>query len=167
MQLQAKPWYRQLWFWLLISPMLTLIVSVPIMLTTAFKGADDRVIDDYYKEGRMINNHFESLTLAVDLNIGGNLHVDWQTGEVWFVANQPLADDALALNFSHPAKVEFDFAVELRSVDNTRYRGDLPSMQKGRWYMSLQGAYLGAPWRIASEWDLSQMVSIALVAKPH
>ncbi len=135
----AKPWYRELWFWLLVSPMLTLIVTVPIMITTAFKGADDRVLDNYYKEGRMINNRFEEQALAVNLKMGGVIVFDWQTGELWFNANQDIAKTHLLVAFSHPANAALDFSLPLKQVDARRFRADLTSMQKGRWYFALQG----------------------------
>ena len=136
----AKPWFRELWFWLLISPMLTLIVTVPIMITTAFKGADDRVLDNYYKEGRMINHRFEEQALAVSLNIAGVMEFDWQTGELWFEANQTLSNMNLVVEFSHPAYANLDFVLPLKSVDSRRFRADLVPMEKSRWYFTLQGA---------------------------
>lgn len=138
-QTVAKPWYKETWFWLLISPMLTLIVTIPIMITTAFKGADDRVLDNYYKEGRMINHRFEELALAVELNIGGLLKLDWQTGELWFESNQALEGASIQVDFSHPARADLDFSLPLKAVDATRFRADLSVMQKGRWYFVLQG----------------------------
>ncbi|WP_054113839.1 FixH family protein [Marinagarivorans algicola] len=135
----AKPWYREVWFWLLVSPMLTLIVTVPIMITTAFNGADDRVLDNYYKEGRMINHRFEEQALAVKLKIGGVITFDWQTGELWFNANQAISKTQLVVAFSHPADAALDFSLPLKQVDTQRFRADLTSMQKGRWYFALQG----------------------------
>lgn len=162
---EAKPWFRELWFWLLISPMLTLIVTVPIMITTAFKGADDRVLDNYYKEGRMINHRFEEQALAVKLNIAGVIAFDWQTGELWFEANQSLSGMKLVVEFSHPAQANLDFVLPLIQVDSRRFRADLVPMEKSRWYFTLQGLMPGQEdtqehksqqvWRVPGEVNLA------------
>ena len=163
----AKPWYKELWFWLLISPMLTLIVTIPMMITTAFKGADDRVIDDYYKEGRMINNRFDAQRIAFALNLKGELVFDWLSGELWFTANQALPDEILTLLFSHPAKKKFDFSLVLRRVDDFRYRVDLPSMQRSHWYLSLEGLHDDAVWRITADAELDATDTVLMVAVEH
>ena len=166
-EVAAKPWYKETWFWLLISPMLTLIVSVPIMLTTAFKGADDRVLDDYYKEGRMINNRFEAKALALEHDITASIEFDWVTGEAWLNANQPLPSDSLRLFFSHPAKADLDFSLTLKQVSAQRYRADIPSMARGRWYLELEGDIEGETWRISDEVNLAETHTVALRAAAH
>lgn len=146
----AKPWYKELWFWLLISPMLTLLVSVPIMLTTAFKGADDRVLDNYYKEGRMINHRFEEQKLAVLLNLHGEVAVDQKTRELWVSFKSPINVPQITLAFSHPAKKELDWTVDLTLTGPERYRAALPQVS-GRWYLLLTGQHQEQTWRIPSE----------------
>ncbi len=163
----AKPWYRELWFWLLISPMLTLIVTIPLMISTAFKGADDRVIDDYYKEGRMINHRFEAQRMAVALNIRADIVFDWESGELWLTVNQSLPDETLTLLFSHPAKAKFDFSLLLRRVDELRYRVDLPSMQRSHWYLSLEGLSNAKVWRISADTDLGTTDTVSMLAVEH
>lgn len=158
---QAKPWFKELWFWLLISPMLTLIVSVPIMVTTAFKGADDRVLDDYYKEGRMINHRFEEQTLAFELGISGVIEFDWVVGELSFTANQELDSASIDVQLSHPADAAQDLTMTLRKTSATRYRADIDSLSRGRWYLSVQGIVQQGEqeraWRIVDEINLADV----------
>jgi hypothetical protein len=159
LDIHPKPWYRELWFWLLVAPLLTLLVSVPIMLITAFKGADNRVVDNYYHEGRMINHRFEEQALAVELGISGQLGFDWASGEVWFISNKLLDVPALNLLFSHPSRANQDFQVVLYNVGERRYRADLSSMSKGRWYIALQGIDPSQtplkPWRLLAEINIA------------
>ena len=159
----AKPWYKELWFWLLISPMLTLIVSVPVMITTAFKGADDRVLDKYYKEGRMINHRFEEHALAVELGVGGTVQVDWAVGELWFLSTEVLPSNSLDIQFSHPANADKDFTLTLKQVSPKRYRADLVQLERGRWYISLLGVVsdngVEKKWRIPSDINLTDVDS--------
>lgn len=146
----AKPWFKELWFWLLISPMLTLLVSVPIMLTTAFKGADDRVLDNYYKEGRMINHRFEEQKLAALLNLQGAISVNPSTQELSVLFKTPMNAPTITLEFSHPAAKERDFIVELSLTSPEHYWGMLPKVS-GRWYVLLTGKHQDRLWRIPAE----------------
>lgn len=146
----AKPWYKELWFWLLVSPMLTLLVSVPIMLTTAFKGADDRVLDNYYKEGRMINHRFEEQKLASLLNLHGDIVVDLDTGLLQIIFKSPINVPEISVEFSHPAKKELDWTQTIKLTGPDRYSGSVDEVA-GRWYVVLTGEHQGQVWRIPTE----------------
>ena len=50
-----KPWYRQLWPWLVISGPGAVLVAGAITMWLAFSGADGLVAEDYYKQGLAIN----------------------------------------------------------------------------------------------------------------
>lgn len=146
----VKPWYKELWFWLLVSPMLTLLVSVPIMLTTAFKGADDRVLDNYYKEGRMINHRFEEQKLASLLNLHGDIVVDQEAGLLQVNFKSPINVPEITLEFSHPAKKELDWTQTLKLTGPERYSAPINDAA-GRWYVLLTGKHQDKTWRIPSE----------------
>ena len=51
----VKPFYRKFWFWFVFTPLIVVVCVSLTMVTVAFRHADDVVIDNYYKEGRMIN----------------------------------------------------------------------------------------------------------------
>ena len=55
MQLDTKPWYKQLWPWILIAiPVVTAIKAVHTIVVMQ-QHSPDLVVDDYYKAGRAIN----------------------------------------------------------------------------------------------------------------
>ncbi|WP_280522441.1 FixH family protein [Cellvibrio mixtus] len=87
----AKPWYREFWFWFVFSPLIYIIIMCSITVTIALKGADDVIVDNYYKEGRMINQALEQDQRARDLGLSGDLRFDRTTGEVALsIANAPV-----------------------------------------------------------------------------
>ncbi|MFT4810576.1 MAG: hypothetical protein ACI9LX_003944, partial [Paraglaciecola sp.] len=59
-----KVWYKQFWPWFLIIVPLTSMVLSFTMMNLAFTGKDSMVIDDYYKEGRVINLKIKKLQQA-------------------------------------------------------------------------------------------------------
>ncbi len=165
--------YREPWFWLLLSPMLTLIVSVPIMLTTAFRDADDRVLDDYYKEGRMINSRFETEILASQLGIAGEVMIDRALQEVWFITTPTLDIPTIELQLSHPAKAAWDHTLTLKQTTPGRFRAELPTLHGDRWYLMLLGqaptqalpdGETGRRWRLHAEVRLDKPVTEITVA---
>ena len=51
-----KPWFKQFWPWFLIILPGTVVIASLATVIIAFKGADDVVSKDYYKEGLAINH---------------------------------------------------------------------------------------------------------------
>ncbi len=46
-----EPWYRQFWPWVIFGLPASVVVAGLITVYIAYEGADDMVIDQYYKEG--------------------------------------------------------------------------------------------------------------------
>jgi hypothetical protein len=51
----AKPWYAQRWPWLLMLGPVLVILAGSYTCWLAFSRQDALVVDDYYKQGRAIN----------------------------------------------------------------------------------------------------------------
>ncbi|AQT60137.1 FixH family protein [Cellvibrio sp. PSBB023] len=138
----AKPWYREFWFWFVFSPLIYIIIMCSITVTIALKGADDVIVDNYYKEGRMINQALEQDQRARDLGLSGDLRFDRTTGEVALsIANAPsdagLMPDSLLLMMGHPVKEEKDQLIHLKAIGPGEYRGELLTKPEYSWYLTL------------------------------
>lgn len=75
----VRPWYRYRWPWILISmPAVSVGLGV-ILITTALNNPAILVVDDYYAEGRGINQSMalddaaERMQLTVNLAVDNNL----------------------------------------------------------------------------------------------
>lgn len=137
-----KPWYREFWFWFVFSPLIYIIIMCSITVTIALKGADDVIIDNYYKEGRMINQVLEQDQRARDLGLKGALRFDRTSGEVALsIANVPsdnrLMPDTILLMMGHPVKEEKDQLIQLKAISSGEYRGELLAEPEYFWYLSL------------------------------
>jgi len=159
----VKPWYRQFWFWFVFSPLIYIMIMCSITVTIALKGADDVIIDNYYKEGRMINQALEQDKYAKALGLNGELNFDRTTGEVSLVIANPPADAALMpeqllLLMGHPVKAAKDQLITLTAIAPGTYRGELVSEPDYSWYLTLYpindiSQRNQAPWTLSGDID--------------
>lgn len=154
----SKPAWRHPWFWLVMAPLMTSIVVGLGLLTVAISGSDDRVYDDYYEQGRLINNRFEKESQARKLGIAGEITFDIAAGHLTVRFDRPVDVAAMQLLISHPAVAAQDRTLLLQKVDDRHFRLDLPmAAYTDRHYLILTGldrAQRGL-WRISGEIDFS------------
>lgn len=135
-----KPWYRQFWAWFILSPLITVVIVSSITVTLAVKNADDRVVDNYYKEGRAINMRLDQDLLAVSLDINAQLRFDTISDDLVLILNAQ-ADalpEYLLLELSHPAYEERDHKLILTRTAANQYNTELSDeVLNSRWYLRL------------------------------
>ena len=131
----------------------------------AYKGADDRVVDDYYSLGKTINNRFEADKRAVALGLSAEVVFDLQTGEIWLSLEGLPSAPPLDLVLSHPFKASLDQTLRLKPVSQGRYRADFAQLAIGRWYLSLTPAQVdeASTWRLLGEIDLNNTHKVQLL----
>lgn len=141
-----KPWYRQFWPWFIMALPASAVVAGLATVAIAVKYQDSVVRDDWYKEGKAINQDFARDDRARTLGLSADVRIDDLTGELRLqlrqsgAASQP---ERLTLYFQHPTQASADQSLILarRGAD---YVGQLPHALKGRFHVEL-----GAPeWRL-------------------
>ncbi len=68
-----KPWYRQLWPWLLMSMPAAAIVGGAVTFWLAATSNNALVVDDYYREGKAINLALARDRSAAQMGLAGEL----------------------------------------------------------------------------------------------
>lgn len=135
-----KPWYRQFWAWFILAPLITVVIVSSITVTLAVKNADDRVVDNYYKEGRAINMRLDQDLLAISLDINAQLRFDTISDDLVLILNSQ-ADtlpEYLLLELSHPAYSERDHKLLLTRTAANQYNTELSDeVLNSRWYLRL------------------------------
>lgn len=159
-----QPAYREPWFWMVFGPLIVVVLFSCVFAYVAFSGADDRVIDDYYKEGRMINNRFAAETRARELGLGGVAEFDFSAGEVLVNLQGQQLPGELKLQISHPAEALQDTETTLTRTGENSYRGGLPSDFDGNWYLIFSAGAGESSWRITAEADFSQSSTVPFAA---
>ena len=70
-----KPWYRELWPWLIISGPAAVLVAGAVTTWIAFASADGLVAEDYYKQGLGINRRLAREDAARKLGISAAIRI--------------------------------------------------------------------------------------------
>lgn len=133
------PWYKQVWPWVLIGMPAASVVIGFTLLYFATLDPDGLVVDDYYREGRAINQNMARQREAERLGLEGEFDLDLENG----TARLRLSDAAEDVS-----------RVQLRLLHPTRAQHDL----EGILYRDLSGALFGtigtprqAYWRVVIE----------------
>mgnify|MGYP000648655703 CR=1 FL=1 len=139
-----EPWYRQFWPWFLITLPAIVVVAGIVTVLIAIDGADNLVVDDYYKQGMGINRLLAQDDLASDLNIQAELTVDKTIGEIKLLLRGDFTSPPQQLNllWAHPADEDLDFDLVLQKTrlgdgGSIIYSGELSTKIAGRWYIQL------------------------------
>ena len=166
--IQNKSWHQEIWFWVVVAPLIVAIIGSFIGLYIAIDGADDRVKDDYYTEGKMINHRFAADKVAQVLGVKAQLQFDMRSGEVLIdLAGLAYFPPKLDLVLSHPLRAQQDQTLVLKLVDASRYRADFSQLLVTRWYLQLSPSEAAEQdkWRLMGEIDLRQSATVALASQ--
>lgn len=141
----TAPWHRQFWPWFLIALPACVVVASVLTFFIANRGADDLVVDEYYKDGLAINRRLEKEQRAQALGLAANLHF---TGDaVRLTLAGPATDAELRLSLAHPLEADRDFTTTLTRTAQGSYRGTLTEPIAPHWYWTLEPQHEG-DWRL-------------------
>ncbi len=132
----TQPWYRQFWPWFLIALPAIVVVAGVNMVFIAHEGADDLVVDEYYKDGLAINRKLEKRERAEQLGISARLTIDGE--DIRVLTQGPVTAGQLQLSLSHPLESDRDFEVIVIQSLPGEYLGSLTSTVAPRWHWALQ-----------------------------
>lgn len=141
-----KPWYRQFWPWFIMALPASAVVAGLTTVAIAVKHQDSVVRDDWYKEGKAINQDFARDDHARALGLSADVRIDDLTGELHLRLREDVAmaqPERLVLYFQHPTQASADQNLVL-ARRGAEYVGQLPHALNGRFHVEL-----GAPdWRL-------------------
>ena len=138
------PWYRQFWPWFLIALPATAVIAGLTTLWIAMDDPDGLVVGDYYKEGLAINERLARDEAARALGLKVHLSIDG--GAVDARLQNELNLPALHLRLMHPTRGRNDIDVFLAAQPDGGFRGELPALSEGHWYLHLEPP--DASWRL-------------------
>lgn len=141
-----------------MAPLIAAVILGMALLSIAIISSDDRVHDDYYEQGRLINHRFEAEKHAVRIGVAGRIEFDLGAMTVQVHFERPVQGEVLQLILSHPAEATGDRGIKLKPVEPSVYRAALPAGNyNGRRYLILSrlGEADKAIWRVSTEIDFS------------
>jgi len=135
------PWYRQLWPWLLMLMPGLALVGGAVTFWLALSTNNALVVDDYYREGRAINQQLARDRAAGQLGLAGELRRDGEGGAhlTLSVASHAALPPFVTLRLVHATRAELDRVVSLAAAGAGVYVATgarLPD--SGRWNVMVE-----------------------------
>jgi hypothetical protein len=163
----ATPWYREPWPWLLMIAPAAAVVAGIFTWWLAAHTNNSLVIDDYYREGRAINQQLARDGEASRLGLSATLANEPASrpasssvpggasgGIVLELASQAALPDwpeSLTLKLVHATESALDAELRLAHQGNGRYRGAGILPANGHWIVQLEDP--DRRWRLIGRTD--------------
>ena len=158
----TKPWYKQLWPWVLLGLPASSIVYSAVFITMAVTSENSMVTDEYYKEGLAINQTLERDNEASRRGLSAEYQLeDSNLLKVRLKGGSAVEANTLILRMIHPTLDDRDALVRLSRTDGNQFQARLPSAPEGRWYLDLRDA--SDEWRLygAARFPSDHVIEIA------
>ena len=132
------PWYRQRWPWLLmVMPGISLVLG-GVLLYLAITTNDGLVVDDYYRQGRAIDQTIARSVVAAEQGLAAEVGVRAEEIRIALDAKQGVElPPELIVTIIHPTRAGFDQVLRLPRVDG-QYAGPIAPMSLGRWHVQIE-----------------------------
>ena len=165
-----RPWYREPLVWLVLGIPAAAVLAGAAMLVLANATWDGLVDDDYYQRGLQINRSLARDSEAARLGLEavvvfpepGVVEVRLSVADGVAAA---ASGNRLTLRFARAARAGADVRVLLTRDAGWIWRGVLPAMAPGKWYLELGNEQwrLAGPVRMPS---VSGNVALRVTAPP-
>jgi len=142
----TRPWYRQLWPWLLISGPAAVLLAGAATMWIAFASADGLVAEDYYKQGLAINKRLAREDLARRMDISAAVTLKGEHLRIDLQGEKP---EALFVHLAHATRAGHDVRLRLTPAPDGSYEADTGALPAGRWRVVIEDPR--GRWRIAQE----------------
>ncbi|WP_426209043.1 FixH family protein [Massilia sp. TWP1-3-3] len=160
----APPWYAQRWPWLLMLGPAVVLVAGGYTGYLAYTRQDAMVVDDYYKQGKAINQDLrrdrvasaQRLSVALHYNAGAHA----MQGELTSFG-QPVTTP-FRIGLAHSTLPEKDILLAVYPDAQGRFSAPLPALEQARWQVNVEGGK--RDWRLAAEWQFPAQQSMTIDA---
>lgn len=161
---QEKPWYAHVWPWLLMLGPVLVIIAGGYTCWLAFSRQDAMVVDDYYKQGRAINQDLRRDRVATSLGLAFRARYDPVTGTLkgrLLSFGAPIAGN-VTLYLAHATQPEKDLRLQVRPDQSGEFSVALPMLDRARWQLTVEGER--RDWRLLGVWHWPQQQSVDIKA---
>lgn len=159
---QAAPWYTHRWPWFLMLGPASVVVAGSFVTWLALGHPDAMVVDDYYKQGKAINQDLRrdrvasAMRIALDMRYeGGRL-----TGRIESLG-RPLAVP-FTIRLAHPTLPERDLSLLVKPDAGGAFSVPLPVLEQTHWQVVVEGN--ARDWRLAKGWSWPRQQELAIEA---
>jgi hypothetical protein len=144
---------------------LAVVIAGTITMWISFAGADALVVDDYYKQGKAINQDLRRERVAASLNLALALRYDAAAGKLQgqLTGEQPARE--LTLMLVHPTMPSKDMKRTLVTNPDGSFSLPLPLLERAHWQVELEDA--ARQWRLHGDWHWPQQKMTDIQAVPR
>jgi hypothetical protein len=159
---QTSPWYTHRWPWFLMIGPAAVLVAGSVATWLALGHPDAMVVDDYYKQGKAINQDLRrdraasAMGLALQLRYEGG-RLNGRIGSF----GRPLAAP-FTIKLAHPTLPQRDLSLLVRPDADGAFSVSLPVLEQTHWQLVVEGS--ARDWRLARSWDWPRQVALAIEA---
>lgn len=160
----AAPWYAHRWPWLLMLGPIIVVIAGIHTTWIAFTRQDALVVDDYYKEGKAINQDLSRDRVAASMKLRASIRYDASSGRLLGNVRslgQPVAG-SLTIKLVHSTQPQKDVVLQVQPDAEGSFAVVLPMLDRARWQVSMEGA--DRSWRLHDVWDWPVQRSVSLTA---
>ena len=162
---RPEPWYRHRWPWLLMAGPVTVLIAGAITMWISFSGADALVVDDYYKQGKAINQDLRRDRVAASMGLSLTLRFDAATGTLLGRARGMNNPSALSLSLIHPTMPAKDLRLVAVPDGQGHFSIALPLLERALWQVQLEDS--ARTWRLHGNWAWPQQKNTDIQAVPN
>jgi hypothetical protein len=159
---QAAPWYTHRWPWLLMLGPATVVAGGSVATWLALGHPDAMVVDDYYKQGKAINQDLRRDRAASAMRLA--VHWRYEGGRLQgriASAGKPLAAP-FTIRLAHPTLPQRDLVLLVRPDADGAFSVPLPVLEHTHWQVVVEGGR--RDWRLARSWNWPRQAELALAA---
>jgi hypothetical protein len=153
-----KPWYRHRWPWFLMAGPATVLVAGSITMWISFSGADALVVDDYYKQGKAINQDLRRDHAAAAIGLNASLRYDAANGILTGQLRGAEEVTPITVLLVHPTVPEKDIRRTVQPNSAGEFSLPVPLLERAHWQVQLEDA--GRSWRLNGSWSWPAQQSI-------
>jgi len=158
----ASPWYAHRWPWLLMLGPMLVILAGSYTIWLAFSRQDALVVDDYYKQGKAINQDLRRDRAAAKLGMTAKIRFVPASGRlIGVVANMHGAQQgSVRLQLVHSTQPEKDLHLQADLNRKGEFSVTLPILEKARWQVLIENDR--REWRLNGIWLWPQNQTVLL-----
>jgi hypothetical protein len=160
----AGPWYTHRWPWLLMLGPVFVIVGGSFAAYLAITRPDAMVVDDYYKQGKAINQDLRRDRVASALALSFEAQYDPASATLsgrMLGGGLPLATP-LHIYLAHPTQPAKDQQLLVQPDAAGRFSLAMPMLERAHWQVVVEGPQ--REWRLARSWSWPRQHSLEIHA---
>ena len=157
-----SPWYRHRWPWFIMLGPAAVMAATAVSAVLALRQPDAMVVDDYYKQGKAINQDLrrDRMASALRLSLGAHYSAGRLTGRLESFGRPMLAP--FRIHLAHPTQPRKDRVLEAWPDGEGNLDVALPALEMTHWQVVVEDE--GRQWRLARGWSPARQEALEIVA---